>query len=384
MSAFPGTSGPLDTRVAFVGVAWGAEEAEGEKPLVGSSGEEFNRMLASTGLLSPQRDKEGHGAWMQRAFREREETYFLTNLLHRRGPIERLCGGKTQVTSEYRQELPRLRQEWPDFNWPAAYSWEAVMSGKYLLPRYLDALPRLQRELDATSANVIVPLGGEALWALAGSGGIMASRGTALAGRLVRRKILPTFNPAYILRTWEDRPIMLADLQKVRGEMDFPELRLPERTIWLAPSISDLHDFDKRHLTHTDLLSFDIETTREQVEMVGFASDSGHAIPVPFVDFLKRNYNYWAKEKDEKEAWLWCWHVLTRDVPKLAQNSLFDVQYLWEKIGIPPVNCLHDTMYQHHALQPEMKKSLAFLASLYTTEASWKSMRGSKDPKDDD
>jgi hypothetical protein len=32
-------------------------------------------------------------------------------------------------------------------------------------------------------------------------------------------------------------------------------------------------------------------------------------------------------------------------------------------------------MLLHHALQPESEKSLGFLGSIYTDEASWKTMR---------
>jgi hypothetical protein len=35
-------------------------------------------------------------------------------------------------------------------------------------------------------------------------------------------------------------------------------------------------------------------------------------------------------------------------------------------------------MMLHHSLYPEMKKSLGFLGSIYTDEASWKLMRQEK------
>jgi hypothetical protein len=48
--------------------------------------------------------------------------------------------------------------------------------------------------------------------------------------------------------------------------------------------------------------------------------------------------------------------------------------FLWKVYGIPAPKACDDTMLAHHAMQPEMEKGLGFLASLYTDEASWKSM----------
>jgi len=67
--------------------------------------------------------------------------------------------------------------------------------------------------------------------------------------------------------------------------------------------------------------------------------------------------------------------VLNSDRPKSAQNGLYDLSFLWRSYGIAVKNYQHDTMLLHHALQPESEKSLGFLGSLYTNEASWKLMR---------
>jgi hypothetical protein len=43
-------------------------------------------------------------------------------------------------------------------------------------------------------------------------------------------------------------------------------------------------------------------------------------------------------------------------------------------MGIPLTQWTDDTMLMHHALQIEMKKSLGFLASIYSDELAWKFM----------
>lgn len=59
---------------------------------------------------------------------------------------------------------------------------------------------------------------------------------------------------------------------------------------------------------------------------------------------------------------------------KVAHNGMYDVQYLW-RAGVPVKNFTEDTMILNHSLQPEMQKSLGFLGSVHTDEASWKIMR---------
>jgi len=61
-------------------------------------------------------------------------------------------------------------------------------------------------------------------------------------------------------------------------------------------------------------------------------------------------------------------------IPKMAQNGLFDIQYL-AKYAIAVMNYRFDTMLAHHAIQPEMRKNLGFMGSLYTNEVSWKILR---------
>jgi hypothetical protein len=53
------------------------------------------------------------------------------------------------------------------------------------------------------------------------------------------------------------------------------------------------------------------------------------------------------------------------------------MQWLW-RAGCPVRNARDDTMLLHHALYPEMPKSLGFLGSIYTEEASWKLLRKHK------
>lgn len=61
--------------------------------------------------------------------------------------------------------------------------------------------------------------------------------------------------------------------------------------------------------------------------------------------------------------------------PKILQNALYDLQYLWRTWGVTVNNCISDTMLMHHALMPEMSKDLNFLGGTYTDVPAWKQMR---------
>ena len=75
------------------------------------------------------------------------------------------------------------------------------------------------------------------------------------------------------------------------------------------------------------------------------------------------------------QAWRLVKEILALPMPKLAQNGLYDLQYLWRPHGIAVKNYAEDTMLLHHALYIELKKDLGYLGSIYTDEAAWKLMR---------
>ena len=93
------------------------------------------------------------------------------------------------------------------------------------------------------------------------------------------------------------------------------------------------------------------------------------------VGAYKRGYNYWDTAEEEIAAWKIVTRWINFPMPKLAQNGLYDLQYLWRVHGIPVRNFLEDTMLLHHSIYIELKKDLGFMGSVYTDEASWKLMR---------
>lgn len=352
-------------KIAIVGEAPGEHEALQGIPFVGTSGQELTRMLE---LSSIQRSE-----------------CLLTNVFMDRPPqnkLESWCDKKRDVSEVYKIYLPRLQEAAPEFPWPAKYDFSPIKAGKYIHPKYLGELVRLKHELETAQPNLILALGAIACWALFGVGKIEKLRGATAHSTLAFRpdgsgiKVLPTFHPAYILRNWSDRPIVLADLEKAKREAEFPEVRRTSRKIYIPETIADLWDFFRQYLSTPTYVGTDIEAhVGREITCICFSPSPWVSLVVPFTDGPGYG-NYWSNVDDEVAALKFCRHVLTaKHLYKVFQNGLFDIQYLLEFWRIAPVNFKSDTMLIHHALQPELRKDLGFLGSIYTDEAAWKLMR---------
>lgn len=379
---FAATSGPRDAKLLIVGEAWGATEASVRRPFVGASGKEFWRMLGEAmpdvapNLHHRATDLHRYGGavWMH----EREHWLSaagiaMTNVLALQPPgnkIPELCGSKREV-----EEL------WSQMGQGGAYPMPAIETGKYLRPEYLSELTRLQEEITTINPNLILAAGAKAMWALCGATNIGSTRGTIMpAGELPPRsngqpyKLLGTYHPDGVMRQWSWRPIVVTDLMKAAREMQSPAIVRPSRAVEVAPQLDDIRRRVGQLLeSHPPLVACDIETTRGQIKMISLAWARDRALVVPFIN--DDGTNYWPTIADEAQALQLVAQVLEApQIPKLWQNGMYDLQYLF-KYGIAVRNNAEDTMLLHHSLFPEMLKGLGFLGSIYTSEPAWKLMR---------
>lgn len=330
-------------QIALVGEAWGADEERERKPFVGASGRLLNAMLAQVGI-------------------SRKECLVTNvfNLRPYRNDVKTLCGPKAEG-------IPGL---------------PPLAPGKYVKAEYGGEILRLHDELRKAKPNVIVALGASAAWATLGTSGIRKIRGAAAPSPF--GKVLPTYHPAAVLREWTLRPILLADLMKARREAEYPEVRRPEREIWIDPTLEDLFRFEREHIAPNCDLSIDIETTADSITCIGFAPTPWVALVVPFFDPRKPDGNYWRTAQEERTAWDWVKRICGLRKRIVFQNGLYDMHFLWRTMGITVPYAEDDTMLLHHALQPELEKGLGFLGSIYTDEASWKFMRKTNTVKRED
>lgn len=324
------------TKMLLLGEAWGEMEERLRLPFVGPAGNELTRMMKEAGI-------------------ERSEVE-LTNVFNLRpqpnNDIENLCGPKGMVS----HSLPPLRP------------------GKYILDRYVPELERCLREIRECSPNLVVALGNTAAWALLSDPRIGKIRGTVALGS-TGHKVLPTYHPAAILRQWDLRHVTVLDLMKAKREAEFPEVRRPQRFIHIPDSVGEIYDYFEASIRGTPgPLGVDIETAAEQITCIGFAPSVSSALVVPFFD-PRRGGNYWSTLGDEVAAWDAVRTILDCSVPKVFQNGLYDINYIWRRYGMTVRNAGEDTMLLHHARLPESEKGLGFLGSVYTNEPAWKLMR---------
>ena len=126
-------------------------------------------------------------------------------------------------------------------------------------------------------------------------------------------------------------------------------------------------------LLTAERIAFDIEIEDAQtLSCVAFSAVPSRSYVFPVHDVSDAN-------------WLRIRKILGSPVPKVAQSGQFDLYFLRTRCEIEVTNYQDDTIIAWHACYPELagaaqdkkrakhtRKSLAFLASLYTTDEWWK------------
>jgi hypothetical protein len=177
------------------------------------------------------------------------------------------------------------------------------------------------------------------------------------------------------MRQWNLNRVVVQDLFKAKRESLYPDMRRPKREIWIQPTLEDIYEFDRRYIQCCERLAVDIETIGQDITCIGFAPNARISIVIPFIVLGRTARAYWSDVSTELKAWLAVRDILRRPIPKVFQNGLYDIAFLWRAARIAVWGAEHDTMLLHHALNPESLKSLGFLGSMYTDEGSWKQMR---------
>jgi len=172
------------------------------------------------------------------------------------------------------------------------------------------------------------------------------------------------------------RPTAIADLQKAQREAQYPDLRRPSREIWIEPTLDDVASFIAGIRPDTcSVLSVDIETSGKRITCIGLAPNSRLALVVPFDDERAATGSYWPTAAIEREVWGLIAGVLgDQRIPKVFQNGIFDISFLWRSMRIKVIGAQHDTMLLMHSLQPESLKGLGYLGSLFSDECAWKNL----------
>lgn len=337
------------SRIWIVGEALGEDEARLRRPFVGASGQELTRMLADAGIA-------------------RSEC-FLTNVCHEQPPPVFKNGKRVNndITQWFLTKTEARRQGVQE------------IAGEYPAAPIREGMATLHDRLSRYRPNLVIAVGNTPMWALSGNTGITKWRSSVLD--TPHGKVIPTFNPADILRQWTHRPIAVQDFRRARQEAEFPHVRPHDWSFTIPRNLQDIHAWfhDTAHDTQCPLIS-DTEGWG-RVDCIGFASSKREAICIPFTHpgAEGAGVHYW-DFNDELAITEFVIDIL-RSRPIVFHNALWDCQVIARRWAAMPR--LHaDTQVMQHVCFPGLlggkidpvtgtvdKKgsslSLSFIASMY-------------------
>lgn len=340
MNRVPADGSP-SSRITIIGEAPGADEDRLGKPFVGMSGQLLMQYLGRVNLV-------------------RSDVY-LTNVVKER-PARNDIGQFIQFNNK-----GRLIKKTEAFD---AY------------------VAELKEELSKCSSNVIVVCGNIPLWVLTGKHGISKWRGSILQSgtEFGNRKVIPVLHPAAILRKFGKtsgrfRHTYRMDWERIAEDAQFPELRLPQRTLHINNSYDAVMEYLHRCEAWPDLLGFDTESSRTkstgwELSHIQFALGPSESMCISFIEV--HNFDgvdtvvdtYTAKQEADIMA-LAASILESKKVRKVGQNLKYDNYFLFRKYGIVVQNW-DDCRVAHRVAYPEMPASLGYFCSIYTREPFYK------------
>ena len=244
--------------------------------------------------------------------------------------------------------------------------------------------------------NLIVALGGTALYFLTGKKRITKWRGSVLPCTLSPAKVYATYHPSYVMRlmqeagdvSWGSKykvtskerknqnvyPTFVKDLMRASYQAEFPEIVYPERESTIVQSVAELESIFQGIPADATVAS-DIETFHKNkapwrpfVTRIGFAmaADGGFTVP-----FTHGNRLCWTLEEWTDIVRLISEFYLS-DRKFIFQNGFYDLVVLGAVFGIRVKKIPFDTMIQQHCVYPHLPKGLAYQVSVYTWEPYFK------------
>lgn len=231
-------------------------------------------------------------------------------------------------------------------------------------------LRELTLEIQSLQPNVIIALGGTALWALTGKKSISDYRGSILYNQ--GYKIIPSYHPAHILHSsgestgYWNKQVLAFDLKRAEKQSHFKELRLPERYLRVIKNSGELYEFLEKYKNHTRP-SIDIEAWKCIPICLGISYEPHEGITIPL-------WNEFGISTIQSNDLVNCWRLIsdrlaTSDV--VGQNFGYDRDKL-KRLGFVVRSVGSDTMLKSFVINPELPKNLAFNTSLYTEEPFYK------------
>lgn len=308
-----------------------------------------------------------------------EEDFLKRPFVGPSGRLLRHLLGTVNLTADH-CFLGNVCQVKPPGNDISKFQWEG--------PEIQDGLGQLRHDLSKYQPNCTLVLGRTAFRGLGPSFGsdadtkwdITSYRGSILVDNTSNvlpvnyNKFIPSYHPAYILRSYGEKPFLKFDLARAKMEAAYPELRRLHRAISIRPSFEEVCTLLESLLDTKVPAGFDVEgwTDNVGITMLSIAVSPTVCTVIPF--FIEGRH-YW-QEHEEVEVWrrLARWLSDPR-CPKIVTNAFYELFILAWRHGIVIEGIVDDTMIKTWEIQPEFPKSLACQVSLYTKEPFYKDER---------
>jgi len=246
----------------------------------------------------------------------------------------------------------------------------------YTSPEFQEYLKILKTQLSKCKANVIAAVGNIAVHALCGYEKPMVSRrrGSILESTLLPgRKVIPIIHPGSAVgvngqyRDYYMRYPIMRDLQKLKRESAFPEIKLPKRTYLIAPSFLEAIDYIDQ-AKGGKVFSFDVELANAEIDCLAIAVAADLVMCIPFVQDRQSYFS----PGHEVEIWTALAELFTTPgIAKIGHNVAFDATLLYRTLHIMPVG-LEDTMVARRIVKPDLLKKLEVAVADYTNEPYYK------------
>jgi uracil-DNA glycosylase family 4 len=236
----------------------------------------------------------------------------------------------------------------------------------------------LWRIIQQVKPRVIVPLGDLPTYILTKRDKTTAIRGYPFKLADTGIYVVPSLEPGkMVFGNHEWRWYLAHDLRKAR--------RIAENSSavieWSQCKLVIPNNFAEAcalldHVAKHKLVAWDIEISDFHTSCMGFCYEPRVGISIP-LDMR------WT-EREEHYLWVRIARILEDEsICKIIQNGVFDVQFMYQELGIFVKNYAVDTMTAHHIMYPDFRKSLEFLASIHTFYPYWKDELVEKTIKDE-
>lgn len=196
-------------------------------------------------------------------------------------------------------------------------------------------------------------------------------RGSLLTSPLLawEHYVIPTYHPAFVLRNYGEREIVIFILQRAYEEYTYWKKNgrlqsTPQFTIHTEPTFEQACTYLERCIKSPNPIATDIELLKRKVPYtIAFAISTQEAMSISL-------WNYTPKQL--VTLWRLIDTILSIKTTIWQNGTTFDAHWLRALGFSPNLSLFHDTLVRHHILWAGLRHKLEFQGMQYTRIPYWK------------